>query len=437
MAIISQISLFEWTEIENLGDLERLKLVLDYIPDEELVLKLEKERGNGRDDYPVRAMWNTLLAGIIFQHEGESSLIRELSRNSQLRVITGFSARKIPSAYNYSRFLSLLMDHIEDIEKIFDNVIKQLTLILPDFGKKLAGDGKAIRSLAARENKNKNVDGRRDLDANKGVKEYSGVDDSGKKWEKIVTWFGYKLHLIVDAVYELPVAFEITKASSAEIPTMKKLIKNIAKDNQLIMERCEVFTADKGYNDTEIIANLWEEHKTKAVIDMKNCWKDKNEVRMFENKQNIVGYDNFGKIYCYCPETANRRSMSYGGFEADRKALKYICPQKAYGIKCTGCAKCPYSNKSIRIKLDEDPRRFTAIARSSYKWEREYDYRTSVERVNSRIDNVFGFEKHYIRGKKKMQLKVGMALLVMLVMALGRIKEKQPKKMRSLIAKVS
>ena len=25
-----------------------------------------------------------------------------------------------------------------------------------------------------------------------------------------------------------------------------------------------------------------------------------------------------------------------------------------------------------------------------------------VERVNTRIDNVFGFEKHYIRGKQKM-----------------------------------
>ena len=66
MSIIPQVSLFEWTEIENLGDLERLRLVLDYITDEELMQKLEEARGNGRDDYPVRAMWNSLLAGIVF-----------------------------------------------------------------------------------------------------------------------------------------------------------------------------------------------------------------------------------------------------------------------------------------------------------------------------------------------------------------------------------
>jgi len=42
--------------------------------------------------------------------------------------------------------------------------------------------------------------------------------------------------------------------------------------------------------------------------------------------------------------------------------------------------------------MAEDRRIFTPLARSSYKWEREYDRRTAVERVNSRIDVVFGFE---------------------------------------------
>ena len=56
-----------------------------------------------------------------------------------------------------------------------------------------------------------------------------------------------------------------------------------------------------------------------------------------------------------------------------------------------------------------------------------------MERVNSRIDNVFGFEKHYIRGQQKMKVRVSVALCVMLAMALGRIKEKQKELMRSLV----
>lgn len=38
MAIISQISIFDNTEVyDNLGDLERVKLILDNIPDEQLL----------------------------------------------------------------------------------------------------------------------------------------------------------------------------------------------------------------------------------------------------------------------------------------------------------------------------------------------------------------------------------------------------------------
>jgi hypothetical protein len=82
--------------------------------------------------------------------------------------------------------------------------------------------------------------------------------------------------------------------------------------------------------------------------------------------------------------------------------------------------------------FEEDRRIFTPIAHSSYKWEREYDKRTAVERVNSRLDVSFGFEKHYIRDKK-MKIRCGLALCVMLAMAVGRIKEGQINEMRSLV----
>ncbi len=52
MAII-QKNLFNWQMLEEVGDLERLKLVLDVLDDEALMQQLEKERGKGRDDYPV------------------------------------------------------------------------------------------------------------------------------------------------------------------------------------------------------------------------------------------------------------------------------------------------------------------------------------------------------------------------------------------------
>ena len=123
MAKIPQLLLFSWKEIEELGDLSRLELLINHLPDETLMQQLELARGNGRDDYPIRAMWNSLLAGIVFQHSSVESLRRELSRNGQLRMVCGFDPgrgdRQVPASWVYSRFLRTLEKHHEEVDAIF------------------------------------------------------------------------------------------------------------------------------------------------------------------------------------------------------------------------------------------------------------------------------------------------------------------------------
>ena len=57
----------------------------------------------------------------------------------------------------------------------------------------------------------------------------------------------------------------------------------------------------------------------------------------------------------------------------------------------------------------------------------------AVERVNSRIDGCFGFERHTIRGIKKMRVRMGLALMVIPSMAVGFISEGRPEFMPSLV----
>lgn len=446
MAIIPQISLFSWEEIEDLGDLERLRMVLEYMPDEKLMDILEKQRENGRNEYPVRAMWNSVLAGIVFQHPSIESLRRELSRNGQLRLMCGFTGSGacknkkkeerniIPPAWVYTRFLKKLFEHEEEIEEMYEKLVEELYKLLPDFGKDLAIDSKAISSLATGINKNQKTDGRRDKDATWGKKEYRGVREDGSAWEKIVKWFGYKLHLIVDANYELPVAYSVTKASEPDINEAHQMIDKLEKERPQILKHCDTMEADRGYDDTKLIKKLYDRHKIKPVIDIRNMWKDPDETRQLKGYENVV-YNYKGNVYCCCLETGKEREMAVGGFEKDRKTLKKLCPAKQYGLDCKCIDTCPVK-QGIRIKIDIDRRIFTPIDRASYKWKRYYNKRTAVERVNSRLDESFGFEKHYIRGLKKMRVKSGIALCVMLAMAVGRITEKQAEKMRSLVKPV-
>lgn len=431
MAIIAQ-QRFQWEKIEALGDLERLQLVLEHLPDAELVRQLERRRGKGRNDYPVRAVWNSLLAGVVFQHPSIESLRRELGRNAQLRRLCGLD--RVPPASVYSR-LQRQLQQSPQLGALFVELTRQLGQALPDFGQCLALDGKAIASYAqppAKEAAVKPADGRRETDAEWGVKSYKRQLPTGEVCEKKVAWFGFKLHLLVDAKYELPVAYLVTPAAIAEVKCAHQLVDELKAGQPWLLERAEWWLADRAYDDSKLLTRLWDDHQIKPVIAIRNCWKDGEATRLLPGQENVV-YDFRGTVYCHCPVSGVRRTMAYGGFEKDRNTLKYRCPAQHYGIVCAGAQVCPVG-PALRIPLATDRRIFVPIARSSYKWERAYAQRTAVERVNSRLDRVFGFEEHFIRGLKKMHLRCTLALTVMLAMALGRVRNQRLDRLRSLVA---
>lgn len=439
MAIVHRPSLFSWQSVESRSDLDRLRLVLENLRDEELMVKLEEQRGLGRDDYPVRTVWNSVIAGVVFQHDSVESLRRELKRNGQLRDVCGLDplggAEAVPTADAYSRFLKKLMLEEEEVKGIFDRQVEELEKLLPDLGESLAVDSKALESHARGR---KNPQESSDPEADWGKKKKQGQRSDGSLWEKVSSWFGYKLHLVVDSRYELPVGYKVTRASVSDTGELLPLVEDLEKRHEKIVERALRLSADRGYDSGKNNEKLWKEFGIKPIIDSRKLWKEK-ETRLLDGKQadNIV-YDEKGCVYCHCPKSDERREMAFCGFEAQRDTLKYRCPAAAYGFECAGRSRCGKGNygkygRSVRISLEQDPRIFVPTARSSYAWKREYKKRTAVERVNSRLDTSFHFEVHYIRGKRKMELRVGLALMVMLALAVGHIKAGRQEKMRSLV----
>ncbi len=456
MAIIHQPGLFSWEQVEAASDLDRLRVLLEALPDEELMRALEDERKGRRDDYPLRAMWNSLLAGIVFQHNGIESLRRELLRNAQLRQGCGFDVlrggKAVPPSWAYTRFLAKLTRHWEAIERMFDEVIARLAERLPDLGVRLAVDSKAIATYAKPPRKdadleNEEPDGRRDRDADWGTKTYKGVHPDGTAWEKVKRWFGYKLHLIVDAQYELPLGYVVTQASANDSPYLLPLVENLHARHPELVARTRYLSADKGYDAKANNQDLFDLYGIRPIVDIRATWQeDPGQPRsLYPDRVDTLFYTEKGDVLCRCREGADRERdhyepLVYEGFEQDRGTLKYRCPAKARGIACTQQDLChqgrqPRHGRIVRVPLDTDRRIFTPLARDSKAWKREYKHRTAVERVNSRIDGAFGFERHYIRGMKKMQVRAGLALLVMLGMALGWINAGQRERIRSLVGR--
>jgi hypothetical protein len=88
----------------------------------------------------------------------------------------------------------------------------------------------------------------------------------------------------------------------------------------------------------------------------------------------------------------------------------------------------------VRIDITRQNRRiFTPTPHASPSWRRGYNRRSALERINSRIDHSFGFEEHFIRGKSQMTARIGLALAVMMALALGHVVEGREEQMRSLV----
>ena len=240
-----------------------------------------------------------------------------------------------------------------------------------------------------------------------------GAKGNGKKkrW-----WFGYLVHLIVDATYELPVAFAVTPASYGEQPVAQLLLDQLQERHPDLLEQCQRLSADKGYDDSKLIERLWDQHQIKPIIDIRNCWKDSDaeddgvRTKLVNGQENVI-YSYDGQVSCMCPRTGAQHAMDYGGFERDRNTLKYRCPARYSGITCEGREQCPVAD-AVRIKLEEDRRVFTPVARSSYDWQDYYDERSAVERVNSRLAGGYGFDHPFIRGLTKMRLRMTMGLTI-------------------------
>jgi hypothetical protein len=102
-------------EVDELGELERLVLIIEHLPEEKLVRTMELERFRGRNDYPARTVWNPILAGIVDPHPTMASLRRELQRTGQLRQICGhdlwLGMKAVPTDSFDSRSLRRLMDN--------------------------------------------------------------------------------------------------------------------------------------------------------------------------------------------------------------------------------------------------------------------------------------------------------------------------------------
>ena len=202
-------SLFEWDALEDSPAIRTLRALLDSIPDAKLLASLRAHRGRGRGDlyYPVHVLWGTLLLKILLRHVHMEDCLAELRRNRDLRRVIGIeSESQVPKKWNMTRFQETLgrEPHRSLLRDVFDEMARGLSERVDDLGEQVSGDATYLSARASR-----SAGGpASDLPGPAGgKKEYK--DEEGHV-TKVIEWFGYTLHLLIDSRHEVALAWRVT-----------------------------------------------------------------------------------------------------------------------------------------------------------------------------------------------------------------------------------
>jgi hypothetical protein len=299
------------------------------------------------------------------------------------------------------------------VEECFAGLVDRLRGRLPGFGQKLVADSTDIKAHSKGYRTK-----RSDPDARWGAKKAGYQDGETKKEKKRdrYYWFGYKLHLLVDGIYELPVSFALTPANESDTQQMEVLLKKARVERS--QAKPEMVIADKGYDSKHNNNLIYQTYHATPVIPI----IERQGIQL----PDICNAK--GTPTCGCG-----LEMVFWG--RDGKYLKYRCPQAVGKGVCRDLSPCTASTYGYVLKLPiaDDVRRHPPIPRESKKWGRVYALRTAIERVNSRVKHLLGLRYITVRGIAKVTVRCLLSLLVMLAVGVGMAQRHKYKELRTLM----
>ncbi len=429
MRLLTTDSLFPWHKLPDSPDLIGLRFLLELIPDQRLLAALSAWRGKGRNDYPVPVLWRVHLTRYFLRQPSMEACLAELGRNPALRRVVGIEeGQGVPEAWNMSRFLEVLgqPEHLDLLGKVFEDLTRRLAEAVPDLGIHVAGDSSALsarRDAEVSEPSDPNPAGHAGgplPQAAGGKKEYK--DEAGKV-VRVYEWFGYKFHLLVDVNHEVVIAWHVTSAAGEGTSDAAVLPILLDKAARVLPEgRVRTLAYDKAADDEKSHA-LLNERGIKPVIEVRAMWKEELERKLphHDGSSNVV-HDEAGTVFCYDTVSAVpvKHKMGYVGYEKQRGTVKYRCPARHEGWPCPSDQKCNGDScygKTVRVKCELDLRRFPPIPRATAQFEKRYNGRTSVERVNARLKLFWGADDGNVTGAARFHAQLATILLVHSAMA--------------------
>ena len=388
---------------DHLGE---LAAVFSSLDDAALLVRLQEYRPTGRPGYPLKALWRAYVASFILNLPHTNALIRRLEDEPDFRYLCGFFS-PLPHRTTFNRFIQRLSHHVDLVEACFADLTHQLKTLIPDLGAEVAIDSTTVRS-----HRNPNRKRVSDPEASWTAKNSARAKEGGKEWHH-----GYKVHMVADANYGVPLAHIVTTAKRSDSPELPAVIARVEALYPWFSPSAVV--ADRGYDS---MANHEYLHQ-KGILP----------VIHIRRKANAALYDG---IYTEqgVPTCLGQVPMEY--VRSD--------PEKGHLYRCKGCHLADSMRGGIRhcdSQVWEDPakniRLFGVVRRGSQEWKDLYTKRQAIERAFKSMKESRRLERHCIRGLRQITLHAAMSALAFQATVLVRLWAGETEWMRWMVRRVA
>lgn len=383
----------------------------ECLPAAQAVLhEIETSRQRCRPGYCPTSMFRAFWAKFMLGERFVVQFIERLRASPELRKICGFDDA-VPSASTFSRFFARLAEHRDFMESIVPEIVERHREHLPDLGESVAIDGSDIPAWAdpSREDPC-------DVDARWGYRTPRSKSSQAKENSIYEYFFGRKIHMVCDAKYGIPLAYELRSANEHDSPLLPDVVGKALRLYPWLKPR--YLLGDRGY-DAASNHEFLLKRGIVPIILMRKPPKGTLHDDLYDEK---------GRPACLDGETP----MEF--VRTDPKTDKHLfrCPPEGCVLKerSTGAMRYCDTRELHAVDWRDSPRAVGVVARSSPEWQQLYSQRQTVERLFHSLKHSRLLDRSLYVESRKIELHVLMSVASYLITTLQRIEVGDMRKLR-------
>jgi len=356
----------------------------------------------GAEGYDPVSLFKAQLLIYLGEVSSDRKLASSLRYNGRLCLLCGFNFLKTPSNGTFTNFRDRLGEDI--FYEVLHRLIAQAIALKVITGGDTAIDSTHLWAYSSRFGKK--------ASSCKGrchhPRDYSDPDARWGAKSKDYLFFGYKVHLIVNAKSQLPLDVKVTPANEGDSPQAKPLLKGAKERHPEI--KIDSASMDSAYDAYENYRFVIEEMGTVPIIAL----NPRGKVDAITDGSLYLSGD--GIYTCYAGF-----KVVYWGKDKKRGRLKFRCPAAVGRCQClfrSSCSLSPYG-KTFYLHPGRNYRLIGPIPRGTDLWQEKYNARTSVERAYSEEKGSHHLANPRVRGLARVRTHVYLALCAQVVKRIG------------------